>query len=312
MASSRRLPTSYNLKTYGADGFDRDYTVLNTWESDTDNNLVTAAKGEVLECYADAASFDDRIVMTGATTNSSYFRVIKPATGNKHLGKPGSGVTFVSTTDLTIFAVTEGYAQIQDIIATVNISSNNTRSAFSMSGANNGSAYIGCIAVNCLNSGTGTVYGFNLTPSSGYSIFVVNCLSHNNESYGFYNSGSNVWLYNCTSTNNLYGFHRNAGTIYAKNCCASGNTTLDWSGTFTKTTCTAEDATPTYVDSGNDDFHLSSSDTVCKDNGTDLSSDGSYAFDDDVDSVTHSGTWDIGFDEYVLAIPIVMYYREHC
>jgi hypothetical protein len=53
----------------------------------------------------------------------------------------------------------------------------------------------------------------------------------------------------------------------------------------------------TFVDEGNDDFHLSGSDTVAKDNGTDLSGDANLALTDDIDGATRSGTWDIGADE---------------
>lgn len=101
----------------------------------------------------------------------------------------------------------------------------------------------------------------------------------------------------------MYGFYQAAGTPTARNCCASGNTTLDWQGTWSQTTCTAEDATPTYVDSANDDFHLASNDTVCINNGTDLSGDANYAFDDDIDFQTRTGSWDIGMDEYFVSGP---------
>ena len=67
MASSRLTATNENISTYGAGGFGRDYTSLGTWESATDIDLVTAAQSEVLECYDDAASFDDRLTFAGAT-----------------------------------------------------------------------------------------------------------------------------------------------------------------------------------------------------------------------------------------------------
>ena len=55
--------------------------------------------------------------------------------------------------------------------------------------------------------------------------------------------------------------------------------------------------TVTFV--GAADFHLDSSDTNAKDQGTDLSSDPDLAFSDDIDGNTRSGTWDIGADEYI-------------
>lgn len=57
----------------------------------------------------------------------------------------------------------------------------------------------------------------------------------------------------------------------------------------------------TFVDKLNDDFHLSPSDAVCKDNGVNLSTDGDgeYSFSTDIDGDTRSGLWDIGADEYI-------------
>ena len=40
---------------------------------------------------------------------------------------------------------------------------------------------------------------------------------------------------------------------------------------------------------------------MAKDFGADLSADGFFPFDDDIDFQTRSGSWDIGFDEFVAA-----------
>ena len=89
MASSRRNATNENISSFGSAG--RDYTSLATWESDTDNNLVGLAQSEVLEGYADAASFNGTIVIAGAITNSSYFRIFRAAPNAKHKGHVNSG-----------------------------------------------------------------------------------------------------------------------------------------------------------------------------------------------------------------------------
>lgn len=74
-------------------------------------------------------------------------------------------------------------------------------------------------------------------------------------------------------------------------------------------------ATFTFENGAGDDYHLASNDAGGIDKGTDLSGDGTFAFDDDIDGDTRSGTWDIGFDEYVAAgvtMPIFdHYYRQH-
>src|SRR3990167_4422699 len=295
MASSRKTATNENISTYGTG---KDYTVLATWEAATDIDLVTATQSEVLECYDTDASFNDYVTLDGATTNASYFRIIRPASGQGHDGTPNNGVTFISTTDADCFVIFESNSQIQDIIASLNINSATNRTIFKAQGTLTG--LIGCIAFNGVNAGTGVIEGIQLNIASPDKGFAVNCLSHNNDARGFWAGGTGTkYLYNCTAVGNAgNGFARTAGTSIAKNCLSSGHTN-DWDGTWTQTTCSAEDAAPTYVNAAGDDFHLAAGDITWIDAGTDLSADADYAFNDDIDKTTISGTWDIGFDEYV-------------
>ena len=68
MATSRRNATNENISTYG--GATRDYSSLATWESDSDVDLVSASQSEVLEGYADSATFNDTIILAGAVSPS--------------------------------------------------------------------------------------------------------------------------------------------------------------------------------------------------------------------------------------------------
>jgi len=337
MASSRRLPLAYNTSTYG--DVTRDYQVgeLTVWEAATDIDLVTATAGEILDCYDDAASFDDYVAIAGATTNSSYFRVIRPAgvkgqaSWQGHDGTPNNGVTFICATDVNIFGLQENYSQVQDVIAKVSVASGiSIRYAFAQTSLCNLSAFVGCIAYDCLIGDTGIGQGFAMAGAASNIGFAVDCLAHNCEGDGFRTSsfvvGGGGYLYNCTSTNNgTYGFrmlgNQASGIHIRTNCLASSNTTADFSDgttnapTRTVTYCasgddTADDlggagnristdGTLVYVNSGGDDFHLAPNDTRTKDWGTDLSADGTYAFDDDIDwSKRPCGSaWDISFDE---------------
>lgn len=290
MASSRKLPTSYNTSTYG--NATRDYTALATWESATDNDLPAAGDGEVLSCYNDTHPFND--YMSGrmdAITNSSYFRVIKPAAGEGHDGTPGTGVRFESDQfgDYGMFSINESYSQVQDleIKNTYNDASDRGCGVILWSTPSNPAA-IGCIFDTCLQN------GIRQTSVSG---IVANCLFIDCGSSGIWGDAGTVYVYNCTAVDCVVGFENDGGaTCIAKNCVAEGNTT-NWSGVWTKTTCT-DDGGVTFVDSLNDDYHLASDDTIAKDQGTDLSADANYAFDDDVDGDTRPISWDIGFDEY--------------
>lgn len=318
MASARKKGTNEVISTYG--NATRDYTALATWAAATDNDLVTLAQSEVLECYDDAASFNDSVYLGDALCNASYFRIIRPAAGHGHDGTPNNGVYFVCTADVAdaVFWVYESYSQVQDIIASYNGQNTGRRCVFVL---NNGvsftnSALIGCIAYNSSNTNvTGTLNGFYSRPNgAAIKQFMIDCLAHNMTTpngtgiaAGFkIDTVGTIYWYNCSSIGNeTNGFYQTAGTAITKNCCSSGNVN-DWVGTFTKTTCTAEDATPTYVNAANDDFHLAAGDTVCRGNGTDLSADAIYPFDDDIDGRPRVSAWDIGFDEYTSIVPIIM------
>lgn len=344
-ASSRRTGTNENISTYGAAGQGRDYTSLATWEAATDVNLVAITTSYVLECYDDAVSFNDSTnYINGAITNSSYFRIIRPASGQGHDGTPNNGVNFAYTGDYPVAFIDESYFQIQDIIGKITYNSATSRAVFHTGTGGSNMAVIGCIAYDSVNSGSGLAVGFaaQYTALAATPKF-IDCLAHNNEYAGFANFATNhdVYFYNCTATNNGRGFvsyNATVGTTYCINCLASGNTSGDFqrtgTGTFTITYSASSDGTSddfgtttgdrvnqtfSFVNSDGDDFHLLSTDAGALNYGTDLSASGVYAFDDDINNgtmgagkagQTRSGTWDIGFDEAGFTIAGTVYTNE--
>lgn len=301
MATSRIVPTNDNVSTYDSGG-GKDYTALATWEAATDINLVTATQSESLEVYAGA--HDDEDTLDGATTSSSYWRCVRGASTDRHAGIPkidGTVAAFVYDASVDM-QVGEDYSGFQDLV--IKHTANTTSYRYVLMGVNNTTDYsefIGILAVDSLNSGTGGISGLLVYQ---HDSACINCLVHNIETHGFYcfvynTSGSDqVFIYNCTAdSNGGTGFYQHwNGDVLCKNCVATNNST-DFDADVTQTTCSTS---ATYVASGSDDFHLDSSDTNCKDQGTDLSADSDFAFDDDIDFTTRSGTWDIGFDEYVV------------
>ena len=309
MACSRRLPLSYNEKTYGAPGYGRDYTSLALWEDDTDNDLVTAQKGEVLTCYDDAAPYTDFVTLAGATTNENYFRVIRAASGQR--GTRTSGVRFYRSYDQNhaIISLNENYASVHDI---------------GVSGTYTGtSTIVGVQGILISNSGTkvigATVYdiyggiaaGIHNTNTSG-TTYIVNChIYHVEGTMSFaglsagirrYSGGGTTRAYNCTVTNcTQNGLRKDFGYFYATNCVVQGCGAAYY-GSPGITKCVSAG-----VVFESDGYHLSASDTVAKDQGNDLSADPYYAFDDDIDGGTRSGSWDIGCDEYGAFAPV----RKH-
>lgn len=315
--SSRILPVAYTEYSYG--GASRDYTSLATWDSDTDNDLVTATSGVVLTCYADEGPYDDNVTLEGATTSSSYFRVIRAAPG--HRGTPIDGVRFRKSgaISLSMVGLAENYAQAHDIAASCATTSTAVYCyAICFYNFSVGNKFIGCTAydTDALSKTTAQGGGFWL---SYYPAVVANCYAYDvqgsfTSSGGFscltMASGDDdlvQYLYNCTAIGCSKGIvlynqiSSNTLTVYAKNCIAQDNTNnTSLVGSYTKTL--TED--PSIVTSGvtfkADGYHLDSTDTGAIGDGVDLSADGTFAFSDDIDGETRSD-WDIGADEYLPA-----------
>jgi len=295
MATSRRTGTNEQISTYGAGGFGRDYTVLATWETATDNNLVSLAESEVLECYDDAASFNDRVNVGGATTDASYFRIIRPAgtigTGSweGHDGTPNNGVKFhnqAGSTSSFDFGG-EGYSGIQDLIIEMTNPDSANTIALQLDGGNN--LAVGIIMVD-VTSASADARGMRVDAGG----IAVNCIAIRTDDWNF--ESTNGIFYNCNSIDaGGEGFDNAGGTVVVKNCLADGNTPDFSTGTWTGSTnnassdATAPGTSPrinqtfTFKNAGNDDYHLAGSDGGALGFGADLSADGVFAFDDDID-----------------------------
>lgn len=305
-ASSRVLPDSYTEYTYDSAGGGEDYTALATWEADTDVNCTST--GQVLTCSSGIHA--DYVDLSGATTDSNGFRVIRASSGAR--GTKTSGVRFVvsSTSVLNgLINFSEAYSSAYDVAAkAVTTATSANAYAFGFRCASTGyNKIIGCTAYECTSESVyeGHAAGIVLFNASNYVVancFVTGCKSGYGTAYGAgircsNSSGSKVqYLYNNTVTGNegydirLTPLSGGLIRVYAKNNIfgtASGPT-------FSQTTNATSGVT---LES--DGYHLSSSDTGAMDDGTDLSSDGVFIFTDDIDGDTRSGSWDIGCDEYI-------------
>lgn len=330
MPSSRKVGTNENISTYGAGGFGRDYTVLATWESATDTNLVSATQSEVLECYDDQASFSDRIVMAGATTNASYFRIIRPA-GTKfqsdwqgHDGTPNNGFRIESIIDnFQIMRIDEDYGQHQDIILAYNLSTANDLEMGVLDDGATETAFVGIICDESSNAGAGLFRGFESQADTGEKHFFINIMILGVDDFGIQvdDKDGDVFAFNCTIRSCDNGFVKvsgGTGSLTCKNCLSDNNATADYVGTIGGNNNASSDATApgtgprinqtfTFFNAAGGDIHLGIDDAGALDFGADLSADGDYAFDDDIDfrpRIT-AWTWDIGADEYFSPYPII-------
>ena len=318
MASSRITGTNENIATGGnaTRGYDLTAGELSNWEAATDNDLVTGTVSEVLEIYADASEFADEIKMDGATTNSSYFRIIRAESGSRHGGIPGTGVHLRITGNVTDFAVVdvrEQNASIQDIEVSVDNSQSATKSACYASTDTNsaGTSYIGVIA-RAISTTSNTRRCYNIYSNSGK---IINCVAIESTNAGAassqvgfqeFNGDSATVFFNCNAHNCGIGFNEaGTNTPQIKNCLFDGNGThisgsatqlTNYTGSTTKGVYTLE-----YVNDAVENFHITANDQTTMGAGTNLSG----SFDDDID-VDIRSSWDIGFDEFVGAPPVVV------
>ena len=309
MASSRRSGTSENVSTYGSGG--RDYTALGTWESATDNNLVTSTTSEVLEVYDDSASYNDQVTIAGATTNSTYFRIIRAETESRPKGIKSTGAVFSSTADSDVFVISESNFKLQDVNITASITSASTRHAVRITSTV--VDVVGVFIYDLVNSGSGAFDGIGLEAAE---CNIVNCIidAANLGIESTATGGTRHDIYNCTVVNgsSIGYLHADAEftELAIKNCIGDNNTSFDFfvnaegnstnnSSSDTSSPGGSDRDSQTFTFVSANDFHLQSGDAGAKNFGADLSSDTQFAFDDDIDFQTRpdATTWDIGADE---------------
>lgn len=300
MATSRITATNESISTFGGGG--RNYTSLSTWESDTDNDNVTGTVSPVLECYADSASYNQSVNMTGATNNSTYFRIIRNAAGEAFVldvGSTGaSGIVGITELNSGVESNTTG-----SFTVTGDGNSAGERPGISINSA--GNFVIGVYIHDMTNAGAGGAAGISFGNGAG-----TVCRSINNVVYACKTTGitlrqSGSYAYNDTVVGCATGYALSSGNPILKNCIGASNTT-DFSGTFSgssrnnassDTTATAGSGnrisqTFTFV-GGGAPYQLASTDTGAKGFGLDLSADATFPFDDDIAGSTRTA-WDIG------------------
>jgi len=315
MGTAYVLPTTPNTNTYDSGGGST-YSALGTWETDTDINLVTATAGEIL--YVVGNSHDDSITMNGTTSDSSYFRLVMPNSGNEPGESRANVLLFSCTATGEVMRVNEDYSKWYQISGQVALNTTTNANYFFGFGnlATTGNRLVGCIVGGSTNSGSGTSRGATTSGSSSAGVGMVLCLMENNDGTGYrFTGGSGHYVYNCQSIGGGdLGYETTlTGDPKIINSLASDNTNGGWggSGTFNSSSDynAGEDTSPpgsnsrqnqtfTFTSAGspNFDYRITTGDSGAKDHGVSLASDGTFAFDQDILDTAFS-TWDIGFYE---------------
>lgn len=292
-----------------------DYTSLSSWEAGQ-QKTISSGNREIAECYAfsDTTALD----ISGWTTASDASIVIRAATGQGHDGTWGTGYRIVSSggSGFGVLGILEGYVTLERISVT---STDGVATAIAATGASGVVTISGCL----FKGNRDTSFGAFAIGEGVVNLINTVVLNNGNISAIYiYQDGSSAptaYIYNCAAIAQAgLGYNRAAGTVTIKNSYGRSTGTV-YSGTITCTTCahsTSETKTGstasvaystanfTNVTSTTEDLKLVSGSALIN-AGTDLSGDANYAFSTDFDGTTRSGTWDIGFDEYVAASSVV-------
>jgi hypothetical protein len=310
IGAHHQTQTTRTIKPSGGD-----YTSLSAWEAGEQQDLVANNKSATAEISGDWSGGPDttNLSVDGWTVDSIHTITIRTDAANRASATwDATKYRLENTTSSTtsFFMIKVPFTHIVGLQVFFNRSNGSDRTIYVLLGADNVSID-GCFV---RGSGESLVYDH-----SGCVRVINSVLSATNSARAIYwncwAGASKVGLaYNCTaynpsaSSSPLFQRYGNT-TVTVKNVTATGGS-LSFSGVFnaasdynTSSDATAVGAnsqtgvTPAFVDAAGLDFHLASGDTIARGNGTDLSSDATYPFSDDIDGDTRSA-WDIGADEY--------------
>lgn len=303
-----------------------DYLSLNAWEVAQQRDLVSADEIAIAECISSAGSADSiAVTIDGWTTDSTRYVKIQSTGTNKHNGvwDDTKYRLIVSSLDTAIIYVQIPFCKISGVQVQLTATGSSLHAIRYQSATGGIFEVVNNLIKGHGNFGDGSYHGGVLVVGgTGADIFIVNNIFYDwydvsSPSYSFaiYNEITcNMYIYNNTMYNCSYGvFSYSSGELLinnlANNCTdgyyTSGGFSASCSNNLSDITSDAPGAnsvtgTVAFVDATNDDFRLSSSDTVAKDAGTDLSGDANYPFSTDIVGTTRTGTWDIGAHEYVI------------
>lgn len=305
-----------------------DYTSLSAWEAGQ-QKVIASGDTEQAECYA--MSDTTAVTINGWTTASdAYIRIYTPAS-ERHDGKWNTAKYRLEVAG-TVLTVEEENVRLDGL----QVFMTNTASSFLYGIILSGITGVADFRIeNCLVRASDEIgancNGVYLAAAGAGSVVRMK----NTAVYGFYSTGDfdaalrggtaniTAYLYNCVFVRGNYGVLSNPGVFNCTNCYAGATDHGAYvigggsGGTINRTTSASSDATGSAglqniaysttagayfanITVGSEDFHIGAS-SALKDVGTDLSADANYAFTDDIDGQTRSGTWDIGADEIVAA-----------
>jgi hypothetical protein len=297
-----------------------DYTSLSACEAGEQQDYVTGDKYGTWEI---TGNFTDTTAVTvdGSTTNSTHWIEIRTTSTTFHGGKWDTGKYLLQVSDANALTMSQEFLVVDGLQVEVTNPSANYRVV----------AYFQDLASNtrvtmrhCILKATGgSTYRdravFHETGSTTRPVYMYNCVvwnvsttvAHAANSCLYFNGGGGMYIWSCTFSGGYNSAYYVGGTIYAvdnifvnaANTVAGTWTSPDYNSSDKGTTTGgAHDRTSqtfAFTNAAAGDFHLTALDGGAK--GYGVADPGSGEFDDDIDRVARTGTWDIGADQYVAA-----------
>lgn len=309
-----------------------DYTSLNAaWAAKADGrNLVTDDKFLVFECRSSSAAIDSPIAggLDNITVDATrYIHILVPQ-AYRHAGVRDTGYRLETNGFEAALDIEVGFVRVEGVCFSVG--TNGQSIILINSTLTTASSDIRIS--NCVFEGL-SGWGFHGVDvdggGAGSTVKIWNCIFDSIPHIAIHqhHADQTVSAYHCTAAKcaSVAGFegafHQSAGTFRVKNCIAAeagvafGSTNDGFVGTFTAadfnlssdasapTGNEQRNKTVTFVNQTNNDFHLSTSDTVAKNISTaNLNADATIAVLNDVDGQTYptTGNVSIGADQIVV------------
>ena len=312
--------TTTNTRTIKSSG--GDYTSLSSWEAGRQADLVAGDLIEVAECYDLGAADTTAVNINGWTTGASnYIRITVPS-AERHTGTRNTSKyrLVVSSAFSSALEINEEYVRVEGL--QLRNSAGNAVACMIVQPTGTSDIRISdTIAYDVSSSSIGDGFRIQRGAVQMFNCAAFSCTGTSGVGIHLYNTGSpTLTANNCVAANCTNGFAvRGFLAIIVKNCYAGGSSgsdyTKDAGATITKTTCYSEDGSEststaafstssgayfTNVTGGSENLHIGAS-SALKDAGTSLAGWSHPGGDVDVDGDARSGTWDVGYDEYVSA-----------
>ena len=286
------------------------YTSLSAWENGEQRDLTISNEIAVAQIEGDWTTPDPtEVIIIGWSTSPTQYIKIYTTPEARHNGTWGNGYRRSAT-----LTISESHVRVDGLSirqtgsgrvyfvgnfrrdGEIHISNsfgwktaNDTRDVFDIYSV--GPLVIKMwnnIGINDSTDGSAEAFYFNDADMTGYC---YNCTGIANGGRAFRSN------YGSAIIKNSLGFSANGADFYGnfasiETSISSDGSADNWGGTGNKVNQTIN-----FVDAGNHNYHLASSDTSAVNAGTNLSTDADLSFSTDVDGQTRSDGWDIGADE---------------